>query len=48
MSKFLANKNVGKRFAEGTEANRWLGGKLLTNILGWVVLIRTLQSLMRV
>ncbi|AHV82680.1 virion RNA polymerase [Escherichia phage vB_EcoP_PhAPEC7] len=27
--KFLANKNVGKRFAEGTEANRWVGGKLL-------------------
>ena len=29
LSKFLANKNVGKRFAEGTEANRWVGGKLL-------------------
>lgn len=29
LAKFLANKNVGKRFAEGTEANRWVGGKLL-------------------
>lgn len=29
LTKFLANKNVGKRFAEGTEANRWVGGKLL-------------------
>ena len=29
MEKFLSNKNVGKRFAEGTEANRWVGGKLL-------------------
>lgn len=29
LAKFLANKNVGKRFAEGTEANRWIGGKLL-------------------
>ena len=29
LSKFLSNKNVGKRFAEGTEANRWVGGKLL-------------------
>lgn len=28
-AKFLSNKNVGKRFAEGTEANRWVGGKLL-------------------
>lgn len=29
LAKFLSNKNVGKRFAEGTEANRWVGGKLL-------------------
>lgn len=29
LARFLANKNVGKRFAEGTEANRWVGGKLL-------------------
>ena len=29
LAKFLANKNVGKRFAEGIEANRWVGGKLL-------------------
>ncbi len=29
LTKFLANKDVGKRFAEGTEANRWVGGKLL-------------------
>lgn len=29
LAKFLANKNVGKRFAEGVEANRWVGGKLL-------------------
>ena len=29
LAKFLASKNVGKRFAEGTEANRWVGGKLL-------------------
>ena len=29
LAKFLANKNVGKRFSEGTEANRWVGGKLL-------------------
>ena len=29
LAKFLANKDVGKRFAEGTEANRWVGGKLL-------------------
>ena len=29
LAKFLANKNIGKRFAEGTEANRWVGGKLL-------------------
>ena len=29
LAKFLANKNVGKRFAEGTDANRWVGGKLL-------------------
>lgn len=29
LAKFLTNKNVGKRFAEGTEANRWVGGKLL-------------------
>lgn len=29
LAKFLATKNVGKRFAEGTEANRWVGGKLL-------------------
>lgn len=29
LAKFLVNKNVGKRFAEGTEANRWVGGKLL-------------------
>lgn len=29
MEKFLNTKNVGKRFAEGTEANRWVGGKLL-------------------
>lgn len=29
LAKFLSTKNVGKRFAEGTEANRWVGGKLL-------------------
>lgn len=29
LAKFLANKDVGKRFAEGVEANRWVGGKLL-------------------
>lgn len=29
LAKFLVNKNVGKRFAEGAEANRWVGGKLL-------------------
>lgn len=29
LAKFLANKNVGNRFAEGVEANRWVGGKLL-------------------
>lgn len=29
LAKFLSIKNVGKRFAEGTEANRWVGGKLL-------------------
>lgn len=29
LAKFLANKNVGKRFSEGIEANRWVGGKLL-------------------
>lgn len=26
---FLSEKSVGKRFAEGTEANRWVEGKLL-------------------
>jgi hypothetical protein len=29
LSKFLSTKDVGKRFAKGTEANRWVGGKLL-------------------
>lgn len=29
LAKFLSTKDVGKRFAEGTEANRWVGGKLL-------------------
>lgn len=29
LSKFLGEKNVGKRFAEGVEANRWAEGKLL-------------------
>lgn len=29
LAKFLATKDVGKRFAEGVEANRWVGGKLL-------------------
>lgn len=29
LAKFLANKNVGERFAAGVEANRWVGGKLL-------------------
>lgn len=29
LSKFLGEKNVGKRFADGVEANRWAEGKLL-------------------
>ncbi|QDH83729.1 putative virion-associated RNA polymerase [Achromobacter phage vB_AxyP_19-32_Axy04] len=29
LAKFLAEKNVGERFAKGTEANRWAEGKLL-------------------
>ncbi|AYR04234.1 virion RNA polymerase [Escherichia phage OLB145] len=29
LAKFLNTKDVGKRFAQGTEANRWVGGKLL-------------------
>lgn len=29
LASFLSEKNVGKRFAEGVEANRWVEGKLL-------------------